>query len=68
MHAKILFTLIFSLFLSACSADKEPALMQANTVAELPAAESADEFVQRIQAEMQLVARESETAAWVRNT
>jgi len=56
MRAKIVFTVIFTLLLNACSSDKESA------------AESAAEFVQRVQEEMQLVAHESETAAWVRNT
>jgi peptidyl-dipeptidase A len=63
MRIKFVFTLIFTLFLNACSLDKESAAVE-----EIQTAVSAAEFVQRVQAEMQLVARESEIAAWVRNT
>ena len=63
MRNKIVFTLVIGLFLNACSLDKESAVTE-----EVQIVESAAEFVQRVQTEMQVVARESETAAWVRNT
>ena len=59
MRAQSVFMALLVCLFGACTPDSD--LDIANH-------ESAAEFMERIQAEMILVARESETAAWVRNT